>query len=182
MYSSSIEQESGYFTQELSLDIDYWSHFVFTSITFEILFTKILDFFNMWVFVRTSSSFAHLASFQAIEFMDWPVQKTLGISVCETSENTAFFTKNAAFCNCSRRTRRQFNLISTLCAFRYGRTMKHVLPSFVCMCQQSCFNNTERGKKPKFEFAESTGKLEHTLMKGKWCNFIIWCLVVLYPC
>ena len=70
MYSSSIEQESGYFTQELSLDIDYWSHFVFTSITFEILFTKILDFFNMWVFLRTGTNFAYLASFQAIEFVE----------------------------------------------------------------------------------------------------------------
>ena len=30
-----------------------------------ILFTKILDVFNMWVFVRTSTNFAHLASFQA---------------------------------------------------------------------------------------------------------------------
>ena len=27
-------------------------------------------FFNMWVFVRTSTNFAHLTSFQAIEFMD----------------------------------------------------------------------------------------------------------------
>ena len=35
-------------------------------------------------------NFAHLNSFQAIEFMDWPVPKTLDISVCETSENKAF--------------------------------------------------------------------------------------------
>ena len=32
-------------------------------LAFEILFTKVLDFFNMWVFVRTSTNFAHLASF-----------------------------------------------------------------------------------------------------------------------
>ena len=32
-------------------------------------------------------NFAHLTSFQAIEFMDWPVPKTLDISVCQTSEN-----------------------------------------------------------------------------------------------
>ena len=50
-------------------------------------------FFNMWVFVRTSTNFAHLTSFQAIEFMDWPVPKTLDISLCQTSQN-------AAFCNC----------------------------------------------------------------------------------
>jgi len=37
---------------------------------FEVLFTEILDFFNIWVFVRTSTNFALLASFQAIEFVD----------------------------------------------------------------------------------------------------------------
>ena len=47
-------------------------------------------FFNMWVFVRTSTNFAHLTSFQAKEFMDWPVPKTLDISVCQTCENKAF--------------------------------------------------------------------------------------------
>ena len=46
--------------------------------------------------MRTSLNFAHLTSFQAIEFMDWPVLKTLDISaVCQTSENKAF-----TFCNC----------------------------------------------------------------------------------
>ena len=49
----------------------------------------------MWVFVRTSMNFVYLTSFQAIEFMDWPVPKTLHISVCQTSENKAF-----TFCNC----------------------------------------------------------------------------------
>ena len=39
--------------------------------------------------------FAHLTSFQAIEFVDWPVPKTLDISVRQTSENKAF-----TFCNC----------------------------------------------------------------------------------
>ena len=34
---------------------------------------------KMWVFLRTSTNFAHLTSFQAIEFMDWPVPKTLDI-------------------------------------------------------------------------------------------------------
>ena len=43
--------------------------------TFEILSTKILDFFIMCVFVRTNTNFAHLASFQAIEFVDWPFRK-----------------------------------------------------------------------------------------------------------
>ena len=40
-------------------------------------------------------NFAYLTSFQAIEFMDRPVPKMLGISVCQTSENKAF-----TFCNC----------------------------------------------------------------------------------
>ena len=40
-------------------------------------------------------NFAHLTSHQPIEFMDWPVSKTLDISVCQTSENKAF-----TFCNC----------------------------------------------------------------------------------
>ena len=31
-------------------------------------------------------NFAHLTSFQAIGVMDWPVPKTLDISVCQTSE------------------------------------------------------------------------------------------------
>ena len=40
-------------------------------------------------------NFVHLTNFQAIEFMDWPVPKTLDISVCQTSENKAL-----TFCNC----------------------------------------------------------------------------------
>ena len=40
-------------------------------------------------------NFAHLASFQAIEFVEWPVPKALDISVCQTSENKAFFTKGS---------------------------------------------------------------------------------------
>ena len=56
-------------------------------LTFEILFTKLLDFFHMWVFGRISTNFAHLAtcSFESLEFMDWPVLKRLGILVCQTS-------------------------------------------------------------------------------------------------
>ena len=40
-------------------------------------------------------NFAHLTSFQAIEFMKWPVPKTLDISVCQTSENKAFKTQHS---------------------------------------------------------------------------------------
>ena len=52
-------------------------------VTFEILFFEILDFLNIWVFVRTSTNFAHLASFQAIEFVDSG----------QTSENKSFLYK-----------------------------------------------------------------------------------------
>ena len=62
-------------------------------------------------------NFAHLTSFQAIEFMDWPVPKTLDISVCQTSENKAF-----TFCNCYspivRGEEREHDLISSpVCTF-----------------------------------------------------------------
>ena len=51
--------------------------------------------------MRTSTNFAHLASFQAIEFMDWPVPKTLDIIVCaacQTSENKAVKTQHSVVC------------------------------------------------------------------------------------
>ena len=61
-----------------------------------VLFQKILAFSTCArVFVRTSMNFAHLTSVQAIEFMDWPVPKTLDISVCQTSENKAFKTQHS---------------------------------------------------------------------------------------
>ena len=41
----------------------------------------------MWLFVIASTIFAHLASFQAIELVDWPIPKTLDIFVCQTSKN-----------------------------------------------------------------------------------------------
>ena len=57
-------------------------------------------------------NFAHLTSFQAIESMEWPVPKTLDISVCQTSEIKAF-----AFCNCCspvvRGEEREHDLISS---------------------------------------------------------------------
>ena len=58
-------------------------------------------FFNVWVFMRTSTNFAHLTtcSFQAIEFMDWPVPKTLDIFVCQTSEKKAFKTQHSVTCS-----------------------------------------------------------------------------------
>ena len=118
-------KKSRYFTQKLSLDINYWSRFVkyppklllVVCLAFEILFTKIFHFFNMWAFVRTSTNFAHLASFQAIEFMDRLVPKTLDIFVCQTSENKAFFSAPVQ----SRRTRTRFDLIPSFHAFHWER-------------------------------------------------------------
>ena len=46
--------------------------------------------FHTRAFVRTSMNFAHLASFQAIEFVDQPAPKAL-----DTSEDKAFFTKGS---------------------------------------------------------------------------------------
>ena len=67
--------------------------------TIEILFMKILDFFNIWVFVRTSTNFAHLARFQAIEFEERPVPKTLDILYVRQAK-TKLSLQNAAICNC----------------------------------------------------------------------------------
>ena len=39
--------------------------------------------------------FAHLASSQAIEFVDRTIPKTLDIFLCKTGENKAFFTKRS---------------------------------------------------------------------------------------
>ena len=52
----------------------------------------------MWVFMRTNTSFAHLASFQAVEVMDWPISKMLDIFVCQKSEDKAIFTKGSFLC------------------------------------------------------------------------------------
>ena len=43
-----------------------------------------------------------------LEFVDWPVPKTLDIFVCQTSENKAFKTQHSV------RTRTRFNLIPSL--------------------------------------------------------------------
>jgi len=56
-------------------------------------------------------NFAHLASFQAIEFMDSPVPKMLHIivcTVCQTSENKAVETQHSVVCE-----EREHNLISS---------------------------------------------------------------------
>ena len=74
------------------------------SLTFESLYTKILDFFNLWIFVRTSMNLAHLASFQAIEFVDRRVPKMLGSLVCQRSKNKAF---------CNLRKEREHDLIAS---------------------------------------------------------------------
>ena len=90
-------------------------------LTFEILFTKILDFFNMWIFVRTSTNLAHLAIFQAMEFIEWPVPKMRDIFVCQTVKWKQSFpckTQHSVTC-CSRRTRAQSNLIPSLQAFHW---------------------------------------------------------------
>ena len=91
--------------QELhvSLDINYWSPFVEYS-HYPIACCCLPHLWNFhqdtWFFQHVdirenycSTSFAHLAIFQAIEFKDQPIPKTLGIFVCQTSESKASFTK-----------------------------------------------------------------------------------------
>ena len=41
--------------------------------------------------MRTSSNFAHLASFQAIEFVNWPVPKELDIIFCMSDKQRQKF-------------------------------------------------------------------------------------------
>ena len=139
--------------------------------------------------MRTRTKFAHLASFQAIEFVDQPVPKTLDIFVCQTSEIKALFTKHSILLFAKNENTCRFNLILSLYAFPLGApsTMTALwstcfIPSFACV--RGVVYNTEHGKKWKFKFGESTGKIEHTLMKGKWCIFIIgaWLGYTLYLC
>ena len=55
-------------------------------------------------------NFAHLTSCQAIEFMNWPVPKTLDISVCQTSENAAFCNYCSSVVRCEEQ---EHDLISS---------------------------------------------------------------------
>ena len=107
-------KESGYFTQELSLEVASLSIVtiqllvllqVVACLAFEILFAKVLDFFNMWVFVRTTVARALLfwLAFRAIEFLDQRRQVKTKLS-----------SQKAAFC--MRRT--QVNRIPSLHTFR----------------------------------------------------------------
>ena len=122
-------------TEVLLLSILTIQLLVVVCLTFEI-FTKILGFFNMWVFVRTSTNFAHLwLAFRAIEFMDRSVLKMLDINFYWYVRlvKTKLSLQNAAFCNCcSRKKRTRFKFIPSLHAFyqkclSYDRAMKCVI-------------------------------------------------------
>ena len=64
---------------------------------------------------------------------------------------------------------------------------KHMLHSFICMCQQSCLQHRTweemkvRVRRIHWEIRLKDDEC-NILMKEKWCNFIIWCLFVLYLC
>jgi len=65
-------------------------------------------------------NFAHLASFQAIEFLDWPIPKTLDILYVRQAK-TKLSLQNATFCNITVVYEEQadyFILIPSLHAFR----------------------------------------------------------------
>ena len=93
--------------------------------TFEILFTKILDFFNLCILENLSTNFAHLAIFQAIEFVDWPVPKTLDMFVCQISENKAFKMQHSVTVVCEERVH---NLISSPVSKLSARTPSAMSP------------------------------------------------------
>ena len=89
-------------------------------------------------------NFAHLTSFQAIEFMGWPVPKTLDISVCQTNESKAFKTQHSVTVVRPLFTAKNENtiLISSPVSTFSARSIQHY----------DHHNNVER-------FGESTGKL-----------------------
>ena len=96
----------------------------------------------MWVFLRTSSNFAHLARFQAIEFVDRPIPKALDMFVCQTSEDKAFFTKGSFLY--PKRKEHEHKLISCPVSILSARSAQ----------RYDHYNNVGR-----IEFGESTGKL-----------------------
>ena len=76
-------------------------------------------FFNMWVFVRTSTNFAHLVSFHYSSHRIRGLARSENAGHFCTSHEWKQSFENAAFCSCcSRRTRTRFNLIPRLHAFR----------------------------------------------------------------
>ena len=99
------------------------------------LFTKDSSFFIMWVFVRTSTNFAHLASFQAIEFVDRPVTKALDTFVCQKSEDKAFFTKGS---------------------FLYAKLISYPVSTLFA---RSAWHYDHHNNVGRIEFRESSGKL-----------------------
>ena len=116
----------------------------------------------MWVFVRTSTNFAHLTSFQAIEFMDWPGRKTLDISLCRTSENKAFKTQHSVTVVCPLFDDLISSPVSPFSAWSTLHYERH--------------NNVRRNESLSSENPLGMTNIEHTPMKGKWCSFLIWCL------
>ena len=76
----------------------------------------------MWVFARISTNFAHLLRFQAIEFVDQPVLKTLNIFVSQTSENKAFFNTKSSILFTATRKEREHDLISSLVSVLSARS------------------------------------------------------------
>ena len=115
---------------------------------------------------------AHLASFQAIHCrIRGPASsESAGHFLYARQVKTKLSLQKAAFCTQRMRTLQLISFpVSTLSTW----SAQH----------NDCHNNVGR-----IEFGESTGKFglkvmkEHTRMKEKWCNFIIWCLVGLYLC
>ena len=106
----------------VSLDIDYWSHFVEypdlpVACCLPHLWNSVHEhswfFFNVWVFVRTSTNFVHLASFQKKKLWTGPFRKRWTF-LYDRQVKTKFSLQNTVFCNCCWRTTRTRYMIYLL--------------------------------------------------------------------
>ena len=116
-------------TTELALLSILTIQLVVVCLTFGILFTKIHDFFNIWVLMRTSTNFAHLPSFQATEFVGWPILKTLDILSDKRKQSFLYKTQHSVTLLLFTKNKQTISFsspVSTLSA----RTASHFDPHF----------------------------------------------------
>ena len=115
------------FCREVFLCFSFWlevNSFAVTigwaTVSLKFCSQRFLIFFNMWVFVSTSTNFAHLVSFHYSSHRIRGLVRPKNAGHFCMSDNWKQSFQNTAFCNCCLpRTRRRCNLISSL----------HTLPS-----------------------------------------------------
>ena len=106
-------------------------------LAFEILFAKVLDFFNMWVIMRTSTNFAHLASFPSYRICG-PAHSESAMS--DGKWRQSFLHRRQL----SVREEREHELISSPVSTIFARSAKY---------------NDRHNNVGRIECGESTGKL-----------------------